>query len=154
MFVRGHGPYRTSSKDAWGKVFGWLDSAGVRQKVSVGYGLILDNPKVVAVDQCRYDACIEIPDGFESKVPEQFSLQKLPGGAFVRKRHKGLTDDIAKTISHLRDNCISETGLFFDPNRPVLEIYHDDPAIVSDGERKIDVCVPVSAQQQSDRTAA
>jgi len=154
MFVRTNGAYASSAQKAWFQVFKWLDDNNIRQQVNVGYGLLHDNPQVVSVDRCRYDACIEIPEGFESKVPEMFSVQKLPGGAFARTRHNGMTAELSLTIANLRDEWIPNSGLWLDPNRPMLEIYHDDPMTVADGARKIDVCIPVSAQAEVDRSAA
>jgi len=154
MFMRTNGAYASSSQKAWGRVFQWLDENNIRQEVNVGYGLLHDNPQIVSEDQCRYDACIEIPEQFESKIPEMFSVQKLPGGAFARTRHKGMTAELSKTIVNLRDEGIPSRGLWLDPNRPMLEIYHDDPMTVADGARKIDVCVPVSTQALDDRSAA
>ena len=156
MFVRANGPYASSAQRAWGQVFAWLDENHLRQSITVGYGLMHDNPKVVSSDQCRYDACIEIPDVLGSKIPPQFSVQKLPGGAFARQRHKGLTSEISNTIVEIRDQWAPRSGLWVDANRPVLEIYHDDPDVVSDGARRIDVCVPVATEDGSatDRSAA
>ena len=156
MFIRANGAYSTSSQEAWRQVFNWIDANKVRRHITAGYGLMHDNPKVVSVDRCRYDACIEIPTGFESDIPHMFSVQKLPGGAFARQRHKGLTAEVEQTIVKIRDQWVPESGLWLDPARPVLEIYHDDPDAVADGDRKIDVCVPVSAEGQTveDRTAA
>lgn len=154
MFARTNGAYASSAQKAWTQVFSWLDANNIRDQVDVGYGLLHDNPHVVSVDRCRYDACIKIPEGFESKIPEAFSVQKLPGGAFARTRHKGMTAELSLTIANLRDEWIPESGLWLDPNRPMLEIYHDDPVKVADGARKIDVCIPVSAQSEQDRSAA
>lgn len=154
MFVRTTGAYASSSQNAWGQVFKWLDENHLRQKVDVGYGLLHDNPKIVSVDRCRYDACIKIPEGLEGRIPEMFSVQKLPGGAFARARHKGLTSELSLTIANMRDDWIPESGLWLDPNRPMLEIYHDDPVKVADGARKIDICIPVSTQAADGRSAA
>lgn len=156
MFLRKNGAYASSAHRAWQDVFTWLDQNRLRQKVDVGYGLLHDNPRVVSVDNCRYDACIKIPEGLESQIPAQFSVQKLPGGAFARTRHKGLSAELSHTIATMRDEWIPASGLYLDHTRPILEIYHDDPEIVEDGARKIDVCIPVSAQAQEavDRSAA
>lgn len=154
MFVRTNGAYASSAQKAWTQVFDWLDQNQIRQQVSVGYGLLRDDPKIASIDQCRYDACIEIPEGFETKIPEMFSVQKLPGGAFARTRHKGLTSELSKTITNLRDDWIPASGLWVDSTRPMLEIYHDDPMKIKDGERKIDVCIPVSTEVGEDRSAA
>lgn len=145
MFVRAHGAYGESAQNAWQKMFRWIDENNRRQVVQAGYGLLHDNPKVISLDQCRYDACIEVPEGFQDKIPETFAVQKLPGGAFARRKHQGTASEIAVTIADVRDHYVKESGLNYDPSRPVLEIYHDDPEIVPDGKRKIDVCVPVSA---------
>lgn len=146
MFVRAHGAYGESATNAWQKMFKWIDENNQRHVVQAGYGLLHDNPKVISLDECRYDACIEVPDGFQNKIPETFAVQRLPGGAFARRKHQGTAKEIAVTISDLRDRQVKDSGLSFDPRRPVLEIYHDDPDKVPDGKRKIDVCLPVTAE--------
>lgn len=148
MFYRAHGAYASSSKRAWQQMFKWIDENRLRQKITAGFGLLHDNPRLVAVDHCRYDACISVPEGLEGRIPEMFSLQKLPGGAYARQRHDGLTGDLSLTIAKLRDDNIPKNGLWIDPHRPMLEIYHDDPELTFDGERKIDVCIPVTVTEQ------
>lgn len=156
MFVRTNGAYASSAQRAWQHVFDWLDESRLRQSVTVGYGLLHDNPKEVAVDSCRYDACIEIPESLQSNIPAQFSVQKLPGGAFARMRHSGETSDLSTTIAELRDKWIPDSGLWLDPARPMLETYRQDSLVVGASKLKVDVCIPVTAEQQTscDRSAA
>lgn len=141
-FVRCQGPYHVSSNEAWSKVFAWLDAADARRDVSCGYGLLRDDPNVVAREKCRYDACVELKPEFESKLSPEFSIQSIPGGAYFRARHVGQGQD--GTISMLRDTLIPSKGFKVDPRRPFVEVYFDDPAKVPSDKRRVDVCIPVS----------
>lgn len=140
-FVRSNGPYHTSSLDSWSRVFAWLDDTNGRASVSCGYGLLRDDPSAVTTDKCRYDACIEFQPEYEGKLPADFSIQSIPGGAYFRARHVGQGQ--AGTISTLRDTLIPSKGFRVDPRRPFVEVYFDDPAKVAPEKRRVDVCIPV-----------
>lgn len=148
-FVRAQGPYATASQEAWGKVLNWLDDTGLRGKVGVGWGLLLDHPKVVPPEKCRYDACIEIPEGYEDRVTAVFNFRRLPGGAFARQRHVGSIAGLPPVIASLRDDWAPRHGVMLDAKRPVIEIYLDDPKFVVEEKRRVDVCLPVISQAQA-----
>jgi DNA gyrase inhibitor GyrI len=109
-------------------MFAWLDDSGMRRDVGCGYGLMHDNPNSVPKEECRYDACVELLEGFESTVPVGFRFMRLPGGAYARQRIKG--------IGGLSD-----------------AIHLDDPAKVAEDLRRIDICVPVGVAASSHRAA-
>lgn len=156
VFARATGPYANSSHEAWGRMFDWLDRHALRRDVSQGFGLLLDNPAQVPSGRCRYDACVELMLGCEGLVPEDFSVQRLPGGAYVRTRHTGSYKGLRDAFARLRDEWAPEHGTALDPRRPLIEIYLDDPARVPEAKRRVDICIPVSVQtlSEDDRSAA
>lgn len=152
LFCRQRGPYGASAAKAWDAVLSWLGEVGLRENTANGYGLMHDDPRKVPVTECRYDACVPIPAEFEPRIPEQFSFCYLPGGAFTRQRFKGQQAELANAIVEMRDSWLPEHGLDLDGNRPLITIFYDDPLLVPDGQRKIDICVPIKVSDRGPAT--
>ncbi len=152
-YVRVNGLYATSAKDAWERMFAWLNESGMIRSVGTGYGLLLDDPRVVDAVKCRYDACVELIDDYGRKLPDEFGIRRLPGGAYARNRHKTGNVGLGKVISSLRDNWAPARGLAVDPRRPVIEIYLDNPQLVGEDKCRVDVCLPVLAVSEHESAA-
>jgi len=143
-YVRRTGPYQRSSIEAWTVMFDWLERHGLRRQMTAGYGLAQDNPVNVSPQDCRYDACCELPEDFPAAKAAALSVQTLPGGAFARTRHVGPYSDARDAITMLRDQWLSnQPNLNLDPARPMLIIYLDDPKLKDEAFLKCDVCMPV-----------
>ena len=142
-FVRARGPYAVSSVEAWQRVFAMLRQNGMWRPVLAAYGLLNDDPKTTGAENCRYDACIEVLNGYDSRLPKDFAVGRLPGGVFARTRHSGGSRTLASTITELRDTWTPAHGLVLDPSRPVIEVYLDDPQTLTAEHQRIDICLPV-----------
>lgn len=154
-FIRAQGPYAEASAEAWARVFDWLDKSGHRQSAGCGYGLMLDDPRTTPPEKCRYDACIEMADGFQDSISREFGFRRLPGGAYARRRHIGPAEGgVTGLVATLRDQWAPQNGLLIDTKRPVIEIYLDNPAKVPAEKRRIDICLPVAASARSEAPAA
>jgi AraC family transcriptional regulator len=105
--------------------------------------LLLDDPRLTAPNDCRYEACIPLPADF-GHLPQGFSVKRIPYGPYTRARHVGGEVGIAHTISQIRSEWMSDKGLVPDPERPMIEIYLDDPSSVPIAQQRIDVCLPVT----------
>lgn len=152
--VRAKGPYGESAAAAWKTMFDWLYESGVINSVGTGYGLLLDDPRAVASEQCRYEACIELAEEYRARIPEVFTVRRLPGGAYARTRHIGGVKGLSHAISKLRNEWMPTQGLMIDPRRPVIEIYLDNPNDVPLDKQRVDICMPVTAVDQIDQSAA
>lgn len=153
-YFRYQGSYAKSSVDAWAAMFSWLDASGLRAAVGRGYGLQRDNPQEVGLGACRYDACVEVPDGLDPGLLDKVSMQKLPGGAYARTRHVGSYEDVSRVITSMRDGWMSSNQLMIDTRRPIVTIYLVDPKNADTKQLKADVCLPVTAVEATGRTAA
>ena len=136
------GPYATSVAKAWDLMSDWLRASGARDDVTLRYGLLLDDPRVTAPSECRYEACIPLPS-MHGPLPPNFSVKRLPYGAYARAHHVGGKIGIARTISTLRADWTPQHGLILDSFRPVIEIYLDNPFNGPGEPQRIDVCLPV-----------
>lgn len=143
-FVRANGPYKTSSVEAWQALTQWLERHDLSSQIGCGYGLALDHPDSVAPEQCRYEACVDLPGGYENLKTDGISFQTLPGGAFARIRHVGPYQNIRLSIAKVRDNWLpGQPRLLPDRRRPLLVVYLDDPKTCAANKLRSDVCVPV-----------
>ena len=147
--VRVRGPYSTSAAKAWELMANWLRTSRAMCDVTPGYGLLLDDPRVTTPTDCRYEACTALPAEF-GHLPQGFIVKRIPYGAYARERHVGGKVGIARTISKIRSEWMSDNGLVSDTDRPLIEIYLDDPSKVPVEQQRIDVCLPVmfSADQR------
>jgi AraC family transcriptional regulator len=143
-FVRTNGPYKASSVEAWAVMSQWLDRHDLHGQVGCRYGLALDDPHHIDADKCRYDACVELPSGFENLKTDGLAFQTLPGGAFARIRHVGPYSKVRSSIAKVRDDWLPhQPRLLADRRRPLLVAYLDDPKTRDSKKLRCDVCVPV-----------
>lgn len=143
--MRAHGAYGEAASRAWAVMLAWLDARGLTMRLPCGYGLAFDNPRRVASRECRYDACVELPNTFIQQATDGVGFQTLPGGAFARVRHVGPYDGIRQSVLAVRDVWLADQQphLIVDRRRPFLFSYLDDPRTVAPDERRCDVCLPV-----------
>ena len=139
-----YGPYKQSSVQAWAAMEQWLARHDLTSQSGCGYGLAHDHPQSVSPVQCRYDACVELPEGYENLKHDGLGLQYLPGGAFARIRHVGSYQSIKPSLAAIRDTWLpGQPRLLPDRRRPLLVVYLDDPKIREASKLRCDVCVPV-----------
>lgn len=141
---RAVGPYEESASAAWTLMFDWLDAHKLRGKVGRGFGFAHDDPRVTPPERCRYDACIDVPDGVSPATFEHMMPQRLPGGAYYRHRHVGSHSGISAAIRSIREMGIMRSGLMLAKGRPLLEIYLDDPKFCAREKLRTDLCLPVA----------
>jgi AraC family transcriptional regulator len=143
IYVRRHGPYKSSAAAAWEAMFAWLGQYGLRDRIARGYGVINDAPGNTPPDQRRYDACVEAVEGLDVELAPGMGWRTIPGGAYVVHRHVGRHSTIGAGFSYMHRKWVPGRGLRMDPRRPYLEVYLNDPAKTAARELTTDLCVPV-----------
>jgi AraC family transcriptional regulator len=134
------GPYGPSVGQFWATtMMPWLIGNGLAGATC--YGIGHDDPSVTPPDKCRYDACVEIPPGFEPG--GQFSVANLPGGRYAVTRYTGSPRDIGPVWNRMMKEWLPSSGLQCD-ERPCFERYQD-LATQTDGTFSCDICIPVRA---------
>ncbi|MGH7461882.1 MAG: AraC family transcriptional regulator [Longimicrobiales bacterium] len=136
------GPYGPPLTEFWNDIFWpWVHAKGLGGRAC--YGISHDNPNVTAPEQCRYDACIEVPDDFE---PDGLaSVTMLPGGRYAVSHFTGTAATIGDAWATLFRDAIPQSGLQPD-ERPVLEYYPPDANVDAvAGTFECKLCVPVGA---------
>ena len=124
-----------------------LDCSQLRTEVECGYGIAHDNPKTTDSDRLRYDACVKLSKTVTEAQTKPLTFTKFPGGVFVVARHMGDHNELSDFIRALRHECTVSMGFKLDPNRPLVEIYVDDPLFCPIEKLRTDICLPVSVSK-------
>lgn len=117
--MRYTGPYGEEIGVFWDKTFGpWLRESGLLG--SPCYGIGLDDPHSTPPEQCRYDACVEVPDNF--KPFGGVELTTLPGGHYAMTKFHGAAEAIGPVWEKLFTDWLPQNGYEWDA-RPCFEYY-------------------------------
>ncbi|MCG8634993.1 MAG: AraC family transcriptional regulator [Desulfobacterales bacterium] len=106
---------------------------------SISLGVVWDNPEVTAPENCRYDACITVPDS----VPDSIETQTIPEGEYVVSHceissYAALESVYGQIFSGWfpQNNYVPADSISY-------EIYLNNPANHPRGSLLIDICIPV-----------
>ena len=152
-YVRVTGPYETSIPQAWETMFAWIERHGLNSHGGRSFGLARDNPKIVGIDNCRYDACIELKPLFEERAIRELGGLMLPGGSYSRLRRVGDYSALHSEIASMHEAFVAPPGLQLDEKRPIVTIYLEDPRRTDAATQRADHCVPVVAISARSRAA-
>ncbi len=118
-YLRNVGPLGTTVGAFWtNTVFPWLDANGLTDKPR--YGIGLDNPAVTPPQKCRYDGCVEVPEGFIAKKPA--SIAVLPGGRYAVRSFNGTAAMIGDAWNQVLRDWLPSSAMQMDA-RPMIEYY-------------------------------
>ncbi|MGH1417798.1 MAG: GyrI-like domain-containing protein [Hyphomicrobiaceae bacterium] len=143
-YFRVTGPRSAAADLAWHKMIDWLEKYDLRNEVERGYGIC--QPCSPNGKPGHYDACVALPPATPEIARSEVKIRKIPGGAYTRWQHKGAHSAVQFIISDLQDCHDEEATLTFDPTRPTIEIFLNDPAKVPEVKLRTDICLPVALQ--------
>jgi AraC family transcriptional regulator len=105
------------------------------------YGVPLDNPMRTPPDQCRYNACVEMPPGLSLPDAEEATIA---GGRYAVTRFKGSGANIGAAWGAFVGECLAG-GVQPDESRPPLEFYPRGAVFdARTGVFACELCLPVS----------
>lgn len=138
--LRYTGPFGEPLARFWRKsVTPWLAEHGLMD--CPRYGVTLDNPMQTPPQECRYDACVEMPPGIS--LPDTAEAT-IAGGRYAVRRFKGSGADIGPAWGAFVCECLAN-GMRLDESRPPLEHYPRGAAIdARTGMFACELCLPVS----------
>ena len=139
-YMRHIGPYGANISRFWAETFmPWRSAQGLERAAC--YGIGLDDPHITPPAQCRYDACVQVPDDFVAKNPA--SIATLPGGRYALGAFRGTAAQIGEAWTHMLRDWLPASGMQGDA-RPFFEHYpvdtYHDPAT---GIFACQICLPV-----------
>jgi AraC family transcriptional regulator len=123
-YLRYTGPYASLAiGDLWGRFSARCVQHGLFPPRRRTYGVAQDNPNITSPGRTRYDACIEVPDGFAPS--SELDVQVLPGGRFGCVPFRGTAAEIRGAWVRLLGKTLPEAG--YEPDlAPSIEIYEAD----------------------------
>ncbi len=141
-YLRYIGPYGEPISKFWQDVYvPWaiMNKLGANH---VRYGISYDDPSITSPEQCRYDACAEVPPEF--MVTGNAHKATIPGGKYAVLKFKGTVAEISEAwVSMLRD-WLPSSGLQLD-SRPAFEHYPKGAIFdYETGEFECEICIPVA----------
>jgi AraC family transcriptional regulator len=115
-YFRHVGPYGASVSNFWQQtVYPWLATNNLLGNPR--FGISHDDPSVTAPDKCRYDACVELPEGFVGTGKHLTTI--IPGGKYAVSRFKGGVAEIGQAWATLLREWLPASG----DSRPPFEYY-------------------------------
>ena len=113
------------------------------------YGVSIDDPTNTPPEQCRYDACVELPPGLS--LPG-LAEATVAGGRYAVTCFKGSGTQIGAAWTAFLNDAVAR-GLSRDAKRPLFERYprgalHDERT----GVFGCELCVPLASENPAIRT--
>ncbi len=141
-YQRHIGPYGIGINEFWRDTMSpWMHSHGLDSATCYGVGH--DDPSITAPAKCRYDACVEVPEGFKNG--GQATVSTLPGGRYAVAQFKGLPTAIGPAWNSFIREWLPSSGLQCD-ERPLFERFSPLTALnPQTGELTCELCIPVRA---------
>ncbi|NMO95147.1 AraC family transcriptional regulator [Paenibacillus lemnae] len=141
-YVRHVGSYLETYR-AWEALNRWSAIQGLFPPKQQFIGISLDDPAAVEESECRYDACVTVPDGFHTEgQPENIQFQSLAGGTYARYHFYDTVDKLTMAYHNLFGQWLPISGYDAD-DRPCLEFCMNNPAQDPEGKAKVDLYIPI-----------
>jgi AraC family transcriptional regulator len=139
-YIRHNGPYGMPINHFWrNTVLPWLAANNLYGNQC--YGIAHDNPDITEPAQCRYDACVTLPEGYV--VPRDMLSTTIPGGRYAVLPFTGTVAEVAEAWKALIREWLPASGMQFDA-RPCFEIYPMDPNVdVNAPVFSCEICISV-----------
>jgi AraC family transcriptional regulator len=96
--LRREGKPYTDLNATFGQVWSWAEATDTLQHLQGIYGIPLDDPASVPINELRYDASLAL--GVTS-APEPFRVLRLPAGEFACLRHYGSYDELEAATQYV-----------------------------------------------------
>lgn len=150
-YVRRVGSYLETYK-AWSVLGVWANEHQLTPDRHYFIGISLDDPAVVEEEECRYDACVTLPEGFagssrgrtqeQDQVESSIEFQTLPGGLYAVYSFYDTPDKLGIVYRSLFCEWLPGSNYEAD-ERPCLEFCLNDPSNDPEGKCKVDLHIPV-----------
>jgi AraC family transcriptional regulator len=140
FFLRYTGPFGEPVWKFWrNSVSPWLADHGLLD--CPRYGVAVDNPGDTPPENCRYDACVEVPYGLQLPDAEETTL---PGGRYAVTHFKGVGAEIGAAWSAFAAACFDQYPV--DRQRLAFEHYPRGATLdPKTGVFACELCLPVTS---------
>lgn len=136
--LRRDGQAYTELNDTFGAVWGWAEEAGILGNLQGIYGLPLDDPQSVPVDQLRYAAALALG---AADPPPPFQRLDLASGRYARMRHCGSYDGLQGATQALVVWLLVSGEEPADA--PIIHQFLNDPEETPEADLLTDILLPL-----------
>ena len=140
-YQRYTGPFGEPLARFWrARVTPWLAEHGLLD--CPRFGVPLDDPSRTPPEQCRYDACVELPSGLSlPDAPEA----TLAGGRYAVTHFKGTGADVGAAWAEFMRECLADPSRRIDLTRPPFEHYPRGALVdARTGVFACELCLPLA----------
>ena len=139
-YLRHLGPYGEPISRFWQDTYyPWAVTNNLLEQPR--YGISHDDPSITTPEQCRYDACAEVPPDFVAS-GNAFKTT-IPGGKYAVLGFKGTGEQVGEAWAALLREWLPSSGLQLDA-RPCFEYYPKDAECdPQTGSFESEICIPV-----------
>ncbi|SMF90301.1 transcriptional regulator, AraC family [Paenibacillus uliginis N3/975] len=146
-YVRHIGSYLDTHL-AWSVLGKWANEHQLTPMSQYFIGISLDDPATVEESECRYDACITLPEDFVKKNTDVVQFKTLSGGTYALYNFYDTVDKLAIAYQSLFDQWLPNSEYDSD-DRPCLEFCMNDPANDQEGKCKVELYIPIRGCSKS-----
>lgn len=140
-FVRHIGSYLDTSK-AWESIGAWAWKNGFLPPEQYFIGISLDDPNSTEENECRYDACVTIPQSFKIENHSGVQFRILPGGLYGLYSFYDTIDKLAIAYQSIFGQWLPNSE--YDPDeRHCLEFCMNNPLEDQERKAKVDLYIPI-----------
>lgn len=143
-YVRHIGSYLDTHM-AWNTLGVWASTHGLTPMSQYFIGISLDDPETVNEAECRYDACVTLPEGFDKSDDSVVQFKTVQGGKYASYQFYDKVDKLALAYQSLFGNWLPDSGYDVD-DRPCLEFVMNDPSQDAEGKCKVDLYIPIRSR--------
>ncbi|NOV02507.1 AraC family transcriptional regulator [Paenibacillus planticolens] len=135
-YVRQVGPYGPANVQAMQKLKQWAGERNSLTRSAILFGIPQDNPLTTPPDNCRYDACIVLPE--TEPIDQAVCEGKFAGATYAVCKIKHTTEEVQKAWAEIFPAL--QSGGYRIADKPIVERYTGD---LLDTEF-CEICVPLS----------
>lgn len=135
-----HIGYDHSIKTLWQRLLHWGDAQGLNVAESQMIGLYHSNPDIIPYDQCRYVACVTVPDDLHGR--SGVDVMAIPGGQYACARGVGQYGDLIYLLHQIYHRWLPASD-FETINIPAHVLYNDNHFLNDNGRFDAELRVPV-----------
>jgi len=135
-----HRGYDPAISDCWQRLLDWAELQGIDPAGQQMLGLHHSNPDLVPFDQCRYVACLTVPDTvYRSR---GIGVMNIPGGLYACCRAGGIFGDLLYLMHDMTQRWLP-TSDYRARNIPSHALYFDNHFINQTGRFDLEFRLPV-----------
>jgi DNA gyrase inhibitor GyrI len=145
-YIRRTGSY-FEPQEHWGKLINWATCNGLYPPQQSFIGISLDNPDQVESMDCRHDACVTLPDGFNKENHKDMEFRKLEGGRYALYSFYEKPEKLNSAYQYMFGEWLPSSECEADYQRYNLEFNLNNPSEDPEGKCRVDLFIPVKKRR-------